>query len=112
MPTLNISRKFSYVCRFTIALNIPKSLELSKYMTDCCNCLQAERKFPSDTTLPYMIRLGQLGDRIHTVLRSESSDKFDADNVWVRMHLQLLQSQLKELETEDRLTANERGRQI
>ena len=91
-------------------LNIPNSLKLSKYMTDCYNCLQAERKFPSDTSLPHMIRLAQLGDQTHTMLRSESSDKFDADNFWVRMHLQSLQSQLKGLETEGGLTANEKGK--
>lgn len=79
-------------------------------MTDCCNCLQAERKFHSDTTLPHLIRLGQLGDQTHAVLRSESSDKSDADNVWMRMHLQLLQSRLNELETEGRLVTNEKGK--
>ena len=93
-----------------MVLNIPNSLRLSKYMTDCCNCLQSERKIPSDTTLLHMIRLGQLGDQIHTVLRSDSSDKFDADNVWVQMHLQLLQSQLKELKPEDQLTTNAKGK--
>ena len=108
---MNVSRKFAYVFRFIITLNIPKSLKLSQYMTDCCNYLQAERKFPSDTTLPHVIRLGQLGYRIHTVLGSESSVKFDADNVSVRMHVQSLQSQLKELETEDWLNTNEKGKQ-
>lgn len=97
---------FSDVTRFTIALNIPKPMELTKYMTDCCNFLQMERKFPVDAILPHMIRLGELGDRLHTVLGSESSEKPDVDNVWVRSHLQLLQSQLEELKTEGRLITN------
>lgn len=106
-----MSREIAYVARFTMILNIPNPLKLSKYMTDCYNCLQAEPKFPSDTTLPRMIRLAQLGDQTHTMLRSESSDKLDADNFRVRMHLQMLQSQLKGLETEGGLTANEKGEQ-
>ena len=93
-----------------MVLDIPNSLKLSDYMTDCCNRLETERKFSSDTALPYMIRLGQLGNQIHTVLRSESNDKFNADDVWVRMHLQLLQSQLKDLETKGRLTTNGKGK--
>ena len=92
-------------------LNTPNSLTLSKYMTGCYNCLQAEREFPSDTTLPHMIRLAQLGDQTQTMLKSENSDKFDADNFWVRMHLKLLQSQLKGLETEGRLSTNDKGKQ-
>ena len=59
-----------------------------------------------------MIRLGQLGDRLHTVLGSESSEKLDVDNVWVRLHLQLLQSQLEELKTEGRLITNKTCKQI
>ena len=81
-------------------------------MTDCCNLLRTERKFHIDATLSHKIRLGQLGDRLHTVLGSESSEKLDIDNVWVQLHLQLLQSQLEELKTEGRLITNESCKQI
>ena len=101
----------AYNSRFTMILNIPNSLQLSEYMTDCYNCLQAEREFPSDATLPQLIRLAQLGDQTHTMLKSEDSDKFDADNFWVRMHLKLLQSQLKGLKIEGRLGTNDKGKQ-
>ena len=100
----------AYVSRFTVILNIPNSSQLSEYMTDCYNCLQAEREFPSDTTLPHMIRSAQLGDQTHMMLKSGNSDKFDAENFWVRMHLKLLQSQLKGLKTEGRLNSNNRGK--
>ena len=50
-------------------LNIPSSLKLSNDMTECYNCLQAEPKFPSDTTLPHMIRLAQLGGQTHMMLK-------------------------------------------
>ena len=59
-----------------------------------------------------MIKLTQLGDRLHTMLGSESIEKFDVDNVWVRLHLQLLQSQLEELKTEVRLITNKPCKQI
>ena len=87
-----MSREIAYVARFTMILNIPNPLKLSKYMTDCYNFLQAEPEFSSDTTLLHMIRLAQLGDQTHTMLRSESSDKLDAENIRVRMNLQVLQS--------------------
>ena len=59
-----------------------------------------------------MIRLAQLGDQIHSVLGSTSREKFDADNVGLRMDLQSLHSQLKELEAGGQLTANRNGKQI
>lgn len=95
-----------------MALNIPNQMKLSQYMFDCCICLQREQKFSVDTTLPHMIRLGQLGDRIYTALGSVSRENSDADNIGVRMHLQSLQSQLKELENQGRLAANKSGKRI
>ena len=80
-------------------------------MTDCCNLLQTEQRSPVDAALPHMIRLAQLGDQIHTVLGSASRENFDADNVGLRMDLQSLQSQLKELEPGGHLTANGNGKQ-
>lgn len=59
-----------------------------------------------------MIRLAQLGDQIHSVLGSASRENSDVDNVGLRMDLQSLQSQLKELETGGQLTANRNGKQI
>ena len=95
-----------------MALNIPNQFKLSQYITDCCNCLQSEQKFPVDATLPHMIRLGQLSDQIYTVLGSATRENFDTDNIGVRMHLQSLHSQLKELETESHLASNKSGKRI
>ena len=92
-------------------LNTPNPLTLSKHMTDCYNSLQAEREFPSDTTLPHITKLAQLGDQTHRMLESENSDKLDVDNCRGRMHLKFLQSQLKVLETEGRLLTNNNGKQ-
>ena len=92
-------------------LDTPNSLTLSKYMTDCYDSLHAKREFPSDATLPRMIRLAQLGNQTHTMLKLENSDNFDADDFWVRMHLKSLQSHLKGLETQGRTSTNDKGKQ-
>ena len=87
-------------------------MKLSQYMIDCCNCLRTERKFPLDATLAHMIQLGQLSDRVYTVLGSATGENVDTDNIGLLMHLQSLLLHLKELETEGRLAANKSGERI
>ena len=82
--------------RFSSALNTPNVLKYSDYMTDCCKRLQSDQEFPSDNIIPHMISLYHIGDQIYAAFKSEDTDNLDVDQVRLRMHVQLLQSQLKD----------------
>lgn len=84
------------VIRFSSALSTPNVLKYSDYMTDCCKRLQSDQEFPSDNIIPHMISLYHIGDQIYAAFTSEDTDNLDVDQVRLRMHVQLLQSQLKD----------------
>ena len=84
------------VIRFSSALDRPNVLKYSDYMTDCCKRLQSDREFPSDNIIPDMISLHHIGDQIYAAFKSEDTDDLDVDQVRLRMHVKVLQSQLKD----------------
>lgn len=96
MVPLGDGPKLLTVVRFSSALSRPNVLKYSDYMTDCCKRLQSDQEFPSDNIIPYMISLYHIGDQIYAAFKSEDTDNLDLDQVRLRMHVQLLQSQLKD----------------
>ena len=88
--------KLLTIVRFSSALNTPNVLKYSDYMTDCCKRLQSDQEFPSDNIIPHMISLYHIGDQIYAAFKSEDTENLDVDQVRLRMHVQLLQSQLKD----------------
>ena len=96
MVPLEDSPMLITVIRISSAIDRPNVLKYSDYMTDCCKRLQSDQEFPSDNIIPDMISLHHIGDQIYAAFKSEDTDNLDVDQVRLRMHVQLLQSQLKD----------------
>lgn len=62
---------------------------------ECCIRLKNYAEFPSDALILHLVNLHRIGDQIHDTFRLDESDALPVHESRLRMHLQLLQGELK-----------------
>ncbi|KAF2848072.1 hypothetical protein T440DRAFT_429272 [Plenodomus tracheiphilus IPT5] len=83
---------------FSDALRIPNFFKYTKYMKECGIRLKSDLEYPSDAMLMSMSSLRRIDDQIYDTFLSDDVLDLAASDSRFSMHVQLLESQMKELE--------------